>query len=91
MTSRQGMGVTGGSPIGFDVGAPPEYGTLKGLDMGVRGMKVGGQRKLIVPPNLAYGSGGIGEIPPNATLTLEVELLSIKNSPFGSRVKVVEG
>jgi FKBP-type peptidyl-prolyl cis-trans isomerase len=39
----------------------------------------------------AYGSQGIGEIPPDATLTLEVELLSIKNSPFGSRVKVVEG
>ena len=52
-TSRQGMGVTGGNPLGFDVGASPGAGgTLKGLDLGVRGMHVGGRRKLIVPPEL---------------------------------------
>ena len=85
------MGVTGGTPMGFDVGAPNDYATLSGLDLGVRGMRVGGQRKLLVPPNLAYGERGIGEIPPNATLEFDVELLSIKSSPFGSRVKVVEG
>lgn len=47
------MGVTGGTPLGFDVGAPPgQGGTLKGLDYGVRGMRVGGRRKLRVPPEL---------------------------------------
>ena len=46
------MGVTGGTPVGFDVGAPSDYATLPGLDLGVRGMRVGGQRKLLVPPNL---------------------------------------
>ncbi|KAG0625170.1 hypothetical protein M758_2G033100 [Ceratodon purpureus] len=91
MTSRQGMGVTGGTPYGFDIGAS-EYGiVLKGLDYGVEGMRVGGQRLLIVPPELAYGNKGVQEIPPNATLQFDVELLSIKQDNFGSRVKVVEG
>ena len=61
------MGVTGGTPIGFDVGAKKEGGTLPGLDLGVRGMRQGGQRKLLVPPNLvrlpehapAHGSAGL--------------------------------
>lgn len=82
MTSRQGMGVTGGNPLGFDVGARPGAGgTLKGLDLGVRGMHVGGRRKLIVPASLAYGSKGYGEVPPGATLDFDVELLSIKGGP----------
>ena len=46
------MGVTGGTPLGFDVGAKAAGGTLPGLDLGVRGMRQGGQRKLLVPPNL---------------------------------------
>ncbi len=54
-------------------------------------MRVGGQRKLIVPPNLAYGDKGIREIPPNATLTMDVQLLSIKQNNFGYRTKLVEG
>ena len=41
---------------------------------GVRGMRMGGQRKLIVPPGLAYGKKGIGEVPPDATLEFEVRL-----------------
>ncbi|KAG6541804.1 hypothetical protein Mapa_016819 [Marchantia paleacea] len=82
-TSRQGLGVTGGSPYGFDVGAS-DYGiVLKGLDLGVEGMRVGGQRMLILPPELAYGDKGVQEIPPNATIEFNVELLSIKQSPFG--------
>ncbi|KAI5072303.1 hypothetical protein GOP47_0012409 [Adiantum capillus-veneris] len=91
MTSRQGLGVTGGTPYGFDVGASEQGIVLKGLDYGVQGMRVGGQRLLIVPPELAYGNKGIQEIPPNATLEMNLELLSIKQSPFGSPVKLVEG
>lgn len=93
VTSRQGLGVTGGTPVGFNVGTA--YGdagsTLPGIDLGVRGMKVGGVRRLIVPPQLAYGAAGVGEIPPNATLNVDVELLSIKTSPIGYRTKLVEG
>ena len=70
MTSRQGLGVTGGTPLGFDVGAVGAGGTLPGLDLGVRGMRVGGQRLLRVPPALAYGDKGVGEVPPGATLDL---------------------
>ena len=92
VTSRQGMGVAGGSPLGFDVGAAVgQGGTLKGLDLGVRGMRIGGQRKLLVPPNLAYGSKGYGEIPPNASLLIDVQLLSIKQNAIGTQVKLVEG
>ncbi|XP_041024918.1 peptidyl-prolyl cis-trans isomerase FKBP16-4, chloroplastic-like isoform X3 [Juglans microcarpa x Juglans regia] len=91
MTSRQGLGVGGGTPYGFDVGQSERGTVLKGLDLGVRGMRVGGQRLLIVPPELAYGSKGVQEIPPNATIELDVELLAIKQSPFGSPVKIVEG
>ncbi|CAM8968337.1 unnamed protein product [Rhodiola kirilowii] len=91
MTSRQGLGVGGGTPYGFDVGDSKRGTVLKGLDLGVEGMRVGGQRLLIVPPELAYGSKGVQEIPPNATIEFDVELLSIKQTPFGSPVKIVEG
>ncbi|MQL69903.1 hypothetical protein Taro_002202 [Colocasia esculenta] len=91
MTSRQGLGVGGGTPYGFDVGQSEKGNVLKGLDLGVQGMRVGGQRLLIVPPELAYGSKGVQEIPPNATIELDVELLSIKQSPFGTSVKIIEG
>nr|XP_043634158.1 peptidyl-prolyl cis-trans isomerase FKBP16-4, chloroplastic [Erigeron canadensis] len=91
MTSRQGLGVGGGTPYGFDVGESERGNVLKGLDLGVQGMRIGGQRLLIVPPELAYGSKGVQEIPPNATIEMDIELLSIKQSPFGSPVKIVEG
>ncbi|KAJ0982365.1 hypothetical protein J5N97_010620 [Dioscorea zingiberensis] len=91
MTSRQGLGVGGGTPYGFDVGQSEKGNVLKGLDLGVEGMRIGGQRLLIVPPELAYGSKGVQEIPPNSTIELDVELLSIKQSPFGTGVKLIEG
>ena len=62
-------------PFGFIIGAGR---VIKGWDEGIPGMKVGGQRTLIIPPDKGYGERGAGaDIPPNATLVFDVELVSV--------------
>ena len=64
-------------PFEFSLGA---HMVIAGWDEGVQGMKVGGIRKLTIPPQLGYGARGAGGvIPPNATLVFEVELLDVSN------------
>jgi FKBP-type peptidyl-prolyl cis-trans isomerase len=68
-----------GQPVEFLLGAEK---VIKGWDQGIEGMKVGGQRTLIIPAHLGYGPGGSGKIiPPNAMLVFDVELMGVRENP----------
>ena len=66
----------GGEPIDFTLGAGE---VIQGWDQGIRGMRVGGKRTLIIPARLAYGSRGAGDaVPPDATLVFDVDLVGVR-------------
>ena len=66
----------GRDPFKFTLGVGS---VIKGWDLGIKGMKVGGKRKLTIPPELGYGNQGAGSIiPPRATLVFEIDLLSVE-------------
>lgn len=53
-------------------------GVIPGFSQGVQGMRVGGLRRVVIPPSLAYGATGSGPIPPNATIVFEIELVAVQ-------------
>lgn len=65
----------GRGPFSFVLGAGR---VIQGWERGVPGMRVGGQRRLVIPPDMAYGSQGAPGIPPNSTLVFDVELLDVQ-------------
>jgi len=75
-----------GRPFQFTLG---EGRVLKGWEVGIAGMQVGGLRRLVIPPEMAYGSRGFGNglIPPDSTLVFEVELLGVESGSFVQNAK----
>jgi len=72
--SKKPFDKTDKNPFRFKFGAGE---VIKGWDLGLRGMKVGGKRRLTIPPHLGYGSQRAGPIPPNSTLLFEIELIKV--------------
>lgn len=66
--------VVNAGPFSFRLGT---NGSIPGFERGVLGMREGGQRRLTVPPSLAYGATGSGSIPPNAWIVFDVQLVSV--------------
>ena len=66
----------GRTPLSFRLGTG-QNNLIAGWNQGVVGMAVGGRRRLVLPPSLAYGNGGNGPIPPNATIIFDIEMLSV--------------
>jgi FKBP-type peptidyl-prolyl cis-trans isomerase len=64
-----------GAPLEFELGSGK---VIRGWDLGIEGMRVGGKRKLTIPPEFAYGSLSGGSIPPRATLVFDVELMGVR-------------
>jgi FK506-binding nuclear protein len=64
-----------GKPFSFKVGAGE---VIKGWDIGIPGLAIGGERRLVIPAHLAYGKKGVPGIPPNSKLTFDIKLLEIK-------------
>lgn len=72
----------GGQPLSVTIGSGQ---TIPGFEQAVKGMREGGKREAIIPPELAYGERGAGNIiPPNATLRFELEVVEVQRAPFSS-------
>ena len=69
---------TQGQPLQFVLGAP---GIIPGFQIGVNGMKEGGERAIYIPPALAYGDQQVGQIPPNSPLVFRLKLVAVENAP----------